>query len=268
MAVALKQKVLFSSTASSANSAFTTTADILPGEDVFIGLGRNALSTTTNGMLNITTSAGAGTFERVATSCRSGTFDMQLGRLRCTTLIPSGSTITAVGRSASAKRGGVLQVVSGLTSAAAHKSSGNAADNTAGNVSGGVHGSSTSESGSTPATTVADTFVLSVLSYGGTGAYAVTNGTEIDKTRTTSGTADRGAILAYKIESTTGAKTIAASQPTGGWAVGIAAFEIDTTPPPAAEPAFYERIGGVWTPLTVKEKVGGVWTTVNVVEVG
>jgi hypothetical protein len=236
MGVTIKQTVLQSSTVSSVNSTFVTTADILPGEDIFIAMGRTLLSTDTAGISNITTSAGAGTFERVATATRASTFDVHIGRLRCTTLIPSGSTITAVARDAVGKRGGVMQVVSGLkaTYTAANASSGNAADNTTGATSTGPNGSGTAESASTSgATTAADCFVIGANSVGGTSTVSPGSGfTELGESRTSSGSADRGCQLQYKIVSATGTQTSTATlSATGGWCAVVAAFEIEPDPP-------------------------------------
>jgi len=236
MAVSIKQTVTQTGTTSSVNTTFTTTADILPGEDIFIALGRATQTGHAAGISNITTSAGAGTFERVATSIRASTFDLVLARLRCTTLIPSGSTITAVSRTSEAKRGGVMQVVSGLkaTYTAANASSGNAADNADGGTSSGPNGSSTAESGSTTgATTAADCLVLGVGSVGGTSTVSAGSGfTQMGQAKSASGTSDRGCILEYKIVSATGVQTATATlSATGGWAMAVAAFEIEPDPP-------------------------------------
>lgn len=242
MAVTLLQKVLFSSTVSSTTSVLTTTAAINPGEDIFIASGRAIAAGGTNGISGAVVSAGAATFERVATSCNSATLDVVLIRLRCTTLIPSGSTVTVTHRSAAVKRGLIMQVVSGLTSATANGSSGNTADNTAGNVNNGSFGSSTAAATSTAATTtVADCLVLCAFGEGGTNVFAATSGTtKIDESRTTSGTADRGVGLFYKIVSATGVQTANASvTPTGSWAGALGAFAITTVAPTVNKQNFF-----------------------------
>lgn len=229
MAVQFKQKVLFTSTVSSTTSVLTTTEVIYPGDDIFIASGRAIASGGTNGISGAVVSAGAVTFERVATSCNASTLDTVLIRLRCTTLIPLGSTVTVTHRSAAVKRGLIMQVVSGLTSATADASSGNTADNTAGNVAGGSQGSSTSAATSSLATTtVANTLVLCAFGEGGTNTFTAASGTtKIDESRTTSGTADRGVGLFYKIVSATGVQTANATvAPTGSWAGALGAFAI------------------------------------------
>ena len=231
MSVTFKQLVKFTSTSSSSTSVITTTADILVGEDIIIAVGR-AIASGTCGVSGITVSAGAITFERVATSNRASTLDVSLHRLRCTTLIPSGSTITVTHRSSSAKRGLMLQVITGLTSAAADASSGNPADNQAGNTSRGENGSDTTPSASTGATTtVPDTLVLCAFGEGGTNTWSDASGsTKIDEARTTSGTSDRGVGLYYKIVSSTGVQTAdAAVSPSAGWAGAVGAFAIDVS---------------------------------------
>lgn len=264
MGVTIKQTVLQSSTVSSVNSTFVTTADILPGEDIFISMGRSITSASVAGIANITTSAGAGTFERVATSIRASTYDIHIGRLRCTTLIPSGSTITAVAREAVGKRGGVMQVVSGLkaTYAAANASSGNAADNVAGNIGTGPNGNSNAESASTTgATTAADCFVLGAMSYGGTSTTNAGSGfTELGKIKTTSGSGDRGVMLEYKVVAATGVQTATASiTASGGWAAAVAAFEIEPDPPAGHEAEFSAASGSASSlviPVTSAVAVG------------
>ena len=265
MAVTLKQLVKFTSTSSAATSTFVTTADINPGEDIFIVSGR-AITTGLCGIANISTSAGAGTFERIDSACRANTIDVTLGRFRCTTLIPSGSTITVTYRSSSAKRGAVLQVVSGLTSAAAHKTGGDAADNQTGDTNRGSNGSSTAASASTDAaTTIADCLVVGGFGEGGTNTFSSSSGsTKIDEARTTSGTADRGAGLFYKIVSATGTQTLNASvSPSGSWAGVVGAFEIDETPPSVDPPEFKEWTGSVWQTLTPKEWDGADWNVLT-----
>lgn len=269
MSVTFKQLVKFTSTAAGTTSTFTTTADILVGEDIFVAIGRTITNVTLCGVSNISTSAGAGTFERVATSCRSVTFDVHLGRFRCTTLIPSGSVITVTHRSSNTKRGGIMQVVSGLTSAAAHKSSGNAADNQLGDTNRGDNGSSTAAASSTAtATTIADCLVLGAFGEGGTNAFAGTSGTtKVDEARTTSGSADRGVGLFYKIASTTGVQTINASvSPSGSWAGVVAAFEIDAVPPPDDGLEFKEWDGAAWQTLAVAEFDGAAWNELTTSE--
>jgi hypothetical protein len=228
MAVTFKQLVKFTSTASASTSTFTTTADILPDEDIFIAIGR-AVGSVLCGVSGVSVSAGAGTFERVDTSCRANTLDVHLARFRCTTLIPSGSVVTITHRSSTAKRGGIMQVVSGLTSAAANADGGNLADNQLGSTSRGSNGSSTNISASTDAaTSVANCLVLCAVGEGGTNAFSEASGTtKIDEARTTSGSGDRGVGLFYKIVSATGVQTANASaSPSAGWAAAIGAFEI------------------------------------------
>lgn len=269
MGVTLKQKVKFTSTTSGTTGTFVTTADILVGEDIFIVAGRANSGATVCGISNISTSAGAGTFERVATSCRANTFDVNMGRFRVTTLIPAGSTITATYRSAAAKRGSIMQVVAGLTSATVHQSSGNLADNQLGDTSRGPNGSSTAASASTTSpTTIPDCLVLGAFGEGGSNAFAGSLGsTMIDESRTTSGTADRGVGLFYKIVSATGVQTVNASvSPSGSWAGAVGAFEIDVTEPPTEAPEFQEWTGSAWQTLTPKEWDGDSWNVLETAE--
>jgi hypothetical protein len=269
MAVALKQLVKFTSSTSAATSTFVTTADILPGEDIFIVTGRAIQSTNLCGILSISTSAGAGTFSRIDTACRLNTFDVNMGRFRCTTLIPAGSTITATYRSSTAKRGAIMQVVSGLTSAAAQSDSGNLADNQLGDTNRGPNGSSTAAIATIGApTTVPDTLVIGAFGEGGTNAFAGTSGTTmVDEARTVTGTADRGVGLFYKIANTTGVKSLNASvSPSGSWAGVIGAFEIDTTAPPTSAPEFREWDGADWQTLTPKEWDGDSWNVLDPAE--
>ena len=273
MAVSIKQTVTQTGTTSSVNTTFTTTADILPGEDIFIALGRATQTGHAAGISNITTSAGAGTFERVATSIRASTFDLVLARLRCTTLIPSGSTITAVSRTSEAKRGGVMQVVSGLkaTYTAANASSGNAADNADGGTSSGPNGSSTAESGSTTgATTAADCLVLGVGSVGGTSTVSAGSGfTQMGQAKSASGTSDRGCILEYKIVSATGVQTATATlSATGGWAMtfvweqtGGEPVDFVATGPDLHIPEAPWTIAGTTLTFKVSVTSGGVTST-------
>lgn len=261
MAITLLQKVKSAQTANASTHTFVTTADIHVGEDIFIAMGRTALSTTTNGVTSITTSAGAGTFERCAVSCRTGVVDVSLARFRVTTLIPSGSTITWTGPSNSTKRGAIMQVVSGLSASAANATSGTTSQGQAGNVSGGSNGSSSTASSVTAATTVAACLVLGIVSEGGTTAYTPASGTTlIDEIRSSSGTADRGILLEYKIVAATGAQTISAGlDSSGSWAAAAAAFEIAAP----SGPSFKEWNGSAWITLTPKEYNGSSWATVT-----
>lgn len=269
MTFSLKQKVLFTSSSSASTSTFVTTAAINPGEDIFIVTGRAILVGNLCGISNISTSAGAGTFERIDTSCRSATYDCNMGRFRCTTLIPSGSTITATYRSNAAKRGAIMQVVEGLTSSAAHKTGGNAADNQLGDTNRGANGSSTAASASTSAaTTIADCLVIGAFAEGGTNTFNSSSGsTKVDEARTVTGTADRGVGLFYKIVSATGVQTLNASvSPSGSWAGVIGAFELDVAPPVDNPPDFQEWTGSAWQSLTPKEWDGDSWNTLTPAE--
>lgn len=162
-----------------------------------------------------------------------------------------------------------MQVVSGLTSAAVHKTSGNLADNQLGDTNRGPNGSSTAASASTnAATTIADCLIIGAFAEGGTNAFNSSSGTtKIDESRTSSGVADRGVGLFYKIASATGVQTLNASvSPSGSWAGVIGAFEIDETPPAVDPPAFKEWSGSAWTALTPKEWDGDSWNTLTPAE--
>lgn len=219
-----------------ANWAFTTTADIPVGRVIVIGYGRVTATSAPTGCTGVTLSAGAVTgFRTLASGLRASTVDLGMVAMQVTTLIPAGSTITLLSATGTGKRGGVLSTWSNVTLPPVEDAtSGTDSLAVTGGNNSGPNGSGTTltatTSGSMPA---GDHLVISCMSYGGTQTItADATYTEVGKIKTTSGSSDRGCMVQYKNDSSSGTKTATATiSPTGGWAATVAALPLAASLP-------------------------------------
>lgn len=240
--------VTFSSTTGAANYDFVTTAALQVGDVVVIACDRSNITSNSNGVSSVTTSAGGLNAALAANATRASTHDLEMWAGMVNSPIPAGSTITMTYVNVNAtRRVGVLAAFRNVVTTPATAYSAQVANGTAGSTTNGITGSGTLVSVSTiSADSTAD--ILSIGAVGTTAQANLSLGsgyTTIGSVTTTVGSGDRGVVLGYKVfHSGAGtAKTMTGTfDVSTTWAAALASFPIA---PAAAGPTYDVVVSGV-----------------------
>lgn len=224
----LKQTIQNTSVVNGTTLVLTTTANIAVGDLIVIAATRGTITGDVNTITSVVVSAGATDgFGDTAQACRASTYDLHLEAARCTTLIPSGSTITITYASSSGKRAAIAAVFDQVTTKTAETTSGITGIGGDGGTSAGPNGNSLTPSATAlTVNTTARHLVVGASSIGGGRTSTPGSGyTEIAEAQTTSGSGDKGVVMEWKFATAVATETAANTQTSSAvWAAVVATW--------------------------------------------